>query len=157
MTPLRRKLREWLERFLKRFYEGPRPPARYRDLVLMFRRLNPDATADQWEAFAHGIAESAYQDGYTRGYEWTERDLDAKPKHDPDVLAELHRHDWDLNLSPEERVLVERGDPNDPLNHLTLEQREMYLRQIAGPSWVDSADIEPPEPEPEDDAEDEPA
>jgi len=153
MSPLRRKARDMLERFMKRFYEGPAAPERYADTVKLFRMLNPTATADAWEDFATKLAEGAYQDGYVRGYEWTERDLDSKPKHDPDVLAEMYRFNYGPSDDPAAKILLERGDPNDPMNGIPPELRLQFLQQIGGSTFVHAPSDDEDD---EDDAGDEP-
>ena len=92
MTPLRRAARNAIEKLLKRFYEGPNPPLRIAEEVELFDRLHPQATLEDWKRFTVAVSENAYRDGFIRGFEWAERDLDAKPKTDPDVIAEELRH-----------------------------------------------------------------
>jgi len=101
VTRAGRWLLHLLERFISRYHEGPRAPRRLRDEVLMFRRYRPDATADEWEAFAVALAEGSYEQGFARGYEWLERDWPG-PATEPELLAEQAQHDWSVtDLMPD--------------------------------------------------------
>ncbi len=130
MTPVGKAIRRIADRIAKRLYEGPEPPRRLADEVRAFRRLYPDASGDEWEEFATTIAENSYRDGYVRGFEWTERDLDSKPKDDPDVLAEQMRHDWAPSDNPDVRLALQQGDPRDPLASASPEARAALFDEI---------------------------
>ena len=130
MVPVARFLRNTLEKLLKRFYEGPHPPRRIAEEVRLFRAMFPLATADEWEAFAQGLAENAYRSGFTRGEERAERDPQELV---PDALAlEAQTHDWSLaDGHPLMRDVIERGrDPLDPMRAMTAQQRLAYFDQV---------------------------
>lgn len=127
----RRAWRKMQDRWQGRFYEGAEPPPRLRDSVRMFRLLYPDATPDQWVEFAVRSSENAYRDGFTRGFQWYERDWDAQQDTDaPDRIAEEMAHSW--GLGPRYEELMSRGyDPTNPLSRATPEQRRAFLEQMA--------------------------
>lgn len=79
MTPFARFLRGLVERLLGTFHEGPEPPARLREMVLLFAEMNPDATRRDWLDFASQHAAECYRTGWLRGYEATVRGGEAKP------------------------------------------------------------------------------
>jgi hypothetical protein len=89
-----------------------------------------EPTVDQWEMFASELARSAYREGWTRGYEWAERDLDAKPKHDPEVLAEQLAHAWKLSDAPRVEELMRADDPTNPLAGIAEEHHPMLLDEM---------------------------
>jgi hypothetical protein len=95
VTKLDRWIRNAAERLLERFYEGPRPPMRLAEEVAAFGAANPSATREEWARFATRLAHGAYRDGFTRGFEWAERDLDRLDMGDPERVAELLRHDFE--------------------------------------------------------------
>jgi hypothetical protein len=94
MTPLKKIVVRTLERLLSRLQEGPNLPARYVELVEDFQWYG-GAQLD-WRAFCIGLAQTAWREGYARGYETAER--------------------WDsTNISPEEVADFERpGWRNSP-------------------------------------------
>lgn len=131
MTRVGKAIRNMLERWLTRFHEGPEPPVRIVEEVTLFRITNPTATIDEWSEFAARLAGNAYRQGYARGYEWTERDLDARPLDDPEVLAEAMRHDWSLaEHDARMHELLRNGDPNDPLRGIPSEARAEFLDEL---------------------------
>jgi hypothetical protein len=86
VTRLARFVRNILEMLLARFYEGPEPPKRLAEMVLVFANMHPRATRAEWTAFAQAHANETYRTGYVRGLEFAERDLDRRPKDDPERL-----------------------------------------------------------------------
>lgn len=97
MTPLARAARNLVERVKGRFYEGPTPPTRLRDMAAAFANAHPRATRAEWLEFAARHAEEAYRSGHTRGVEWAERDLERRdPATDPErrMYDEGHGFDW---------------------------------------------------------------
>lgn len=94
MTRLGRILRNAAEKLLKRYYEGPEPPMRLAQQVAEWAWMHPKATRAEWAAFAVRFAHGAYRDGFVRGFEWAERDLDRLQLGDPERLAELEAHDF---------------------------------------------------------------
>lgn len=112
MTRGARMFRSLVDRLLRRFYEGPKPPRRYFEEVRIFRHYKPLATAAEWERFVMGLTSRAYQEGWIRGYEWAERSWEG-PGVDPDRLAEAAAHDWSL-ADQDARwaaLLAQAGDP----------------------------------------------
>lgn len=79
MTPFVRLLGRTLERLLGTWQEGPEPPGRLDEVVLLFANARPDATRREWAHFAAGHAAEAYRQGYVRGFERGERDPAAQP------------------------------------------------------------------------------
>lgn len=94
MTRLGRILRNAAERLLRRYYEGPHPPQRLAEQVAEWAWMHPKATRAEWASFAIRFAHGAYRDGFVRGFEWAERDLDQLKLGDPERLAELDAHDF---------------------------------------------------------------
>jgi hypothetical protein len=93
-------IRNFLEKLLGRFYEGPKMPLRLSDLVVAFANMYPRATRAEWVRFAQSHASVCYQAGYVRGIESSERDY-QEPETPPEVLADAidpmwrHRvYDW---------------------------------------------------------------
>lgn len=108
MTPIVKTLRNIYERVRGRFYDGPDPPRRLADMVVVFANMHPDATRAQWANFASLHAAECYRSGYVRGYEWCERDLDSRdPDVDPERLMEQMGHGWEWMDEP-----VELDDPD---------------------------------------------
>jgi hypothetical protein len=93
------RLQQWIaklaERVVGRYYEGPEPPVRLAEQVVMFAVANPHATREAWSLFATALAGGAYRSGYVRGFEWAERDLDKLDVGDPAVLASNEAHDYE--------------------------------------------------------------
>lgn len=81
-TPLVRWLQRTTEKLLGTWREGPEPPKRLDDLVIVFARMHPHATRRQWVEVAQALAREAYRTGFVRGYEHAERDPE-----EPDVEA----------------------------------------------------------------------
>src|SRR4051812_13529060 len=106
------------------FYEGPKPPARLGQLVREFARLNQYATRAEWIAFAIEHGEECYQSGYTRGFEYKNRDKDAAQ---PD-------YDWEWTEDPSAvpllaDIVVDEAVPNEPpLEQLGDEELALYKR-----------------------------
>jgi hypothetical protein len=94
LTPLKRWLRNMLERWLGCYYEGPPPPARLSAQVLLFAQENPHATRAEWSAFCMAHAEECYRTGWVRGYEWYGRDgYQHEPAVDPELLLTVQYGD----------------------------------------------------------------
>jgi hypothetical protein len=114
VTRVGRMLRNVLERLAKRYYEGPEPPLRYAGQVVAFAKSHPQATREQWAQFATNLARGAYRAGWTRGFEWTERDLDQLRPDDPERLVDQYAHDWTWHapdaLTSDELTQVVAGD-----------------------------------------------
>ena len=118
---IRSRARAWLEKKLERFYEGPRPPNRYGVEARAFAKLHPNADPDAWAEVVEAIAADAYRDGYVRGFEWRERDLEAA--NERMKLEEAERNAWERGPEQLEGI-------DDPLDGLSPEQREILLHQL---------------------------
>lgn len=101
MTSVARWVRDWIEKRLTRFYEGPQPPERLDTMVDYFASTNPRATRDEWAEFAKAHARETYRSGYVRGIEYVERDpdeqrvlKDALDDRVPGQLADALDSDW---------------------------------------------------------------
>ena len=146
MTPFKKALRRLVEKMVGRFYEGPEPPPRIAEEVIAFRRLYPDASVNEWSAFTQRIAENSYRDGFVRGFEWAERDLDSKPKDDPDVLFEQMQHAWAPSDDPDVRLAMMLGDPHDPLANADPEAKAALFDELGarqGEHWRVHVETEP--------------
>lgn len=125
MRPLRTQARELLERMLGRFFEGPDAPERLEEHVELFRKLNPAASSREWASFATRLASTAYQDGYTRGFEWRERDIDRAAQFNPAQLEQHAREERTKQLAYEQRVI-----PDEPYGWLPPEQRGIAVAMV---------------------------
>ena len=126
MTPLVRWFRNIRERIFGSFYDGPEPPDRLAQMVIAFALTNPQATRFDWTRFAIEHARECYRAGYTRGYEYIERDPDERAiltQLDPDALADALDPDW--RWSPE---LDLNGIPKEPVNEFVFSEREEMER-----------------------------
>lgn len=94
MTRFGRMVRNVAEKLLGRFYEGPAAPSRLAEQVAAFAVMNPKATREEWSVFTTRLAIGSYRDGFTRGFEWAERDLDQLKLGDPELLAEAETRDF---------------------------------------------------------------
>lgn len=101
------------EQYVDRFYEGLQAPPRIAATILEFKRSHPNATPDQWEAFATAFAGRSWREGFVRGFENAERDpklRDQWKRLPPDAIADREHPDWrespafDPERSPEEAV-----------------------------------------------------
>lgn len=89
MTLLGKFIRNAMERYLKRFYEGPLPPVgRYADMISDFESIEDPRcpTIVAWREFAMRMAAMAYREGYVRGFECSERE--DQPWKQPGVTLE---------------------------------------------------------------------
>lgn len=117
MTPFLRFWRNLGEKLFGRYYEGPEPPRRLRQIVFLFANSHLAATREDWVKMAAEFAGEAYRTGYIRGLERAERDLHAMPwmQDDPDVLFDaLHPgkrgHDDSVLKEP---LAIPGDDPPD--------------------------------------------
>lgn len=94
MVPAKRLVRNFAEKAIGIFYEGPKPPLRVKVAVELFAQNCPDATHEAWRDFAITQAEECYRSGYVRGLESAERDKDVQPEHDPEIIARELDQDW---------------------------------------------------------------
>jgi hypothetical protein len=91
-----RLVKRMAERLLGTWREGPEPPARLRDLVLLFATDHPYATRRDWVDFTIRTVDECYRSGYIRGIERAERDPDARPWADfsPEEVADRLDPEW---------------------------------------------------------------
>lgn len=98
------RVRRWARRFAEKlagnFYEGPEPPERVAEMARAFASMNPRATKGEWLAMSQELAREAYRSGWTRGFEFAERDPE-EPNPAPEELADVmspgwrdRAHDW---------------------------------------------------------------
>lgn len=132
MTRLGRLFRNIVEKLLTRFYEGPQAPQRLSEQVVAFAVMHPTATREEWAQFATRLATGAYRDGFTRGFEWAERDLDRLDVGDPERVAELQAHDftWHSPGHLTSRELAERVDGEFYETLPDDEQKARYLDAV---------------------------
>jgi hypothetical protein len=94
MTPFARLLKRFAEKFADRYYEGPDAPERLREMVVAFANDHPKASVGEWTEFASTLCAEAYESGYVRGFEYTERTFDWRPDIPPEMLADMYDPDW---------------------------------------------------------------
>jgi len=145
-------VRGMFERLLGHITDGPDPPPRLRETVIMFRVVHPCATPDEWEGFAVSQAEDAYRSGFIRGLEWSAHELDRMDPDDVERLADLARNDWSLydTIPTARSMLDKRRDPNDPLAHLPPEERVELLKNLAAHVGGFEVVLDPLEPDGDD-------
>jgi hypothetical protein len=94
-TRAQKWLRGKLEKWAGTFYDGPKPPERLREHIIMFANANPKATRVEWADFAIKFSESVFQSAYVRGIEHSERDPDIDDgRLPPDMIADQMDPDW---------------------------------------------------------------
>jgi hypothetical protein len=132
MTPFMKLLKNAQEKLLGTFAEGPDPPQRLRALAELFARANPKATVAEWLDFTAKHANSAYQQGYVRGFERGER---LGPDwEDPDEAAKLIEHLNEVALGnlpafdPSAVVPVE-GFPQESAAKTAIELNRISMEQ----------------------------
>jgi hypothetical protein len=131
MTRLGRWIRNFIEWFLRRYYEGPDAPPRLAQNVTAFAALHPHATVAEWMEFSSRFANECYRTGYVRGLEWAERDLDRRdPVDDPEVLLDKRDNDWSwVNMAPNDEEM-RRIVSSNPYDHLSPEERLLALDSV---------------------------
>lgn len=132
-TWLKRKFRKFIEKRAGTYYEGPTPPRRLAERVKMFQLYYPIATPEQWAEFALTFGANCYREGFTRGYDWSERGWEG-PEMEPEQVAELQAHDWSLaEENPDWQRMMNMGyDPRDPLAGHSMEQRRAIMETLNG-------------------------
>jgi hypothetical protein len=95
-------------------------------------RINPDAPRDVVEGYCSFLLESAYREGFTRGFEWNERGWGG-PTIEPEVLAEIEAQDWSLaDSNPRvRRILTDGYDPADPLANISAPDKRAFFDHLA--------------------------
>jgi hypothetical protein len=97
LTPFARWWRKIRDALQARYYEGPQPPRRLNEIVLVFANEHPTATRLEWITFAIEHARESYRTGWIRGMEYTERspeEQEAIRNADPDAVADGLDPDW---------------------------------------------------------------
>lgn len=94
MTPFVKWIRNTAEKLFGKYEEGPDAPERLREMVIHFANHHPRASREDWVNFAAGLASEAYQSGYVRGYEYTERTNDWRSDIPPEELADWIDPNW---------------------------------------------------------------
>jgi hypothetical protein len=140
MTPLFRWFRNAYEKLFGKFFEGPQPPARLGEIVIVFANKYPAATRDDWVRFATEHANECYRSGWVRGYERGERDPDERDiiaQARPEVLADALEHDWrwspevvlnEPERVPKESAQTEAEEVEELMRELRDEQRKRQGR-----------------------------
>lgn len=132
MTKFSRWVRNRLEHFLERYYEGPDPPARIGEAVIIFANLNPLATRAQWTQFAAEQARESYKAGWLRGIEYVERDPDWHPTLPPEIVADMmdpHWRDPERGISLEGNLSYVVPDEFEDENKVLQQQMERMTRE----------------------------
>ena len=121
-----------LEHLCQRYYEGPTPPMRFAEEVVVFAKIYPNATVEQWAEFTVRQVQASYRAGYARGYDWQARDLDRLPSESPERTDDEARNNppWTApeSLTSDELAQAVEGDflgklPDD-------ESRAKYLDSL---------------------------
>ena len=133
MTPFRKLLNRFIEKATGEFYEGPEPPKRVEDMVVMFANDHPKATRKEWVDFATELVGEAYRIGWTRGYEATERTFDWRSDIPPEELADMIDPTWIDDGRGISLDVVNQPVPEDP------ETEEEILRQQTNEVFIASA------------------
>jgi hypothetical protein len=134
MTPFLKLLRKSTEKLFGTFYDGPTPPKRLEQEVVQFMAMYPKATRTDWGNFAAVLAANSYESGYSRGYEWAERDLDSMPTESPEVEEHHRRHAlvWDghqlLKDFDELDMVVPEDDGEDKIEDSIDEYNRAFER-----------------------------
>jgi len=112
VTPAVKWLTRLRDKWLGNFYEGPEPPQRLREIVVVFANLHSRATRAEWLEFAAAHAEEAYRCGYVRGFENAERDpdpIDVPPERLADQMDPSWR--WQPNVLLTDPLGIVQGEP----------------------------------------------
>lgn len=109
MTPFLRLLKRAVEKLLGQWDEGPEPPERFREAVMMFANDNPHATRREWMEFATYFAGETYRTGFVRGWEMDVRTAEQPWKGEPpEAMANALDPGWpwapEVLLNPDEPV-----------------------------------------------------
>jgi hypothetical protein len=127
-TPVVRWFRNIREKLLGKFYDGPEPPARIVEMVVVWANMNPTATRAEWVRFVSEHAKECYRAGWVRGYEYTERDPDERAiisQLDPELIATAMDPNW--RWSPEVQL---EEDPQTVVPEMQLNEREEMERLL---------------------------
>lgn len=125
--------RKWLEKRHNRYYEGFNVPVRYHAEVEAFAAQGPH-TRFEWASFATVLAHRTYAEGWVRGLEYVERDIDSwYPEIDPAVLADSGDPEWrniPIDLEAPDRVV---GDTIDEVQMLRDGMDKLLRQHIESP------------------------
>lgn len=129
MTPIVKWFRNFRERVFGKYDDGPDPPERLAQMVIAFAQTTPQATRLDWTRFAIEHARESYRAGYTRGYEYTERDPDERAilsQLDPETLATALDPNWLWQSPP----LTLDGILEEPVRELIFTENEEMQRLL---------------------------
>jgi hypothetical protein len=107
VTPFLRLCKRLWERVIGTWDEGPEPPVRLREAVLMFANMHPRATRRDWVNFASHFAGESYRTGFIRGWEMDVRTAEHPWKGEPpELMANMLDPGWswapEVLLHPEQ-------------------------------------------------------
>jgi hypothetical protein len=94
MSRFGRWLHRLLERWMGRYYEGPNPPDRLGEMVIVFANEYPTITRQEWADYASAHARNCYRAGFMRGMEYIERDPDWYGTVHPEFAADQLDPNW---------------------------------------------------------------
>lgn len=103
-----RGLHRLWERVRGRYREGIDAPERLARIVNDFARWYPDATREEWIAFAIAQTAESYRSGYIRGYEHVER-IGVKYDPSPETVADDIMPGWRDGSAVDPRTGVPKG------------------------------------------------
>jgi len=117
---------------------SPEPPKRIEEEVALFRVYYPDATVEDWEAFAVRLACNAHRSGFARGFHWATKGwkLDDRNQKRIDEQAVAAESLGDAHPFAA-RLLRARGDEQDPLFGVSSPDRAAFFALLeANPFYV---------------------
>ncbi len=125
LTRIRRLLRRAVDVAARRTYEGPAVPQRLADELFVWSALHPDEPRERVIAYAVWLVESAYRDGFSRGYVWGARDWKTSGG-EPD--AAFHASERSADVA---RLISDGRDRHDALSALSPEERAIVVREVS--------------------------
>lgn len=122
LSRIRQLLRRGIDAAARRTYEGPLPPQRLGDELLVWLAHNPDASREAIAGVAIVLIESGYRDGFLRGMAWQSNGwvLGLPP---PDARAHAYERPPEV-----ERLIADGFDRRDPLASMTPADRALTIR-----------------------------
>jgi hypothetical protein len=123
---LRRYVRDMLVRWANRVDEGPAPPLRLSEEVVIYWAINPSASRHVLRDFACASVRNAYQEGFARGYSWKLQgvELASVGSMIEEQLASEQVPLW--TRSPRFDFLMENGyDAANPFGAIPEQHREL--------------------------------
>lgn len=119
MSAVRRFLSR-LRRLFQKSAQAPQAvlPPRFDEAVQLFRLKYPEATAEQWSAFAQRLASQAYAQGLHRGL-------------DQAAGRPTEWHDWKAgDVLPWLAAALVRRDPRDPFRDVPLDEQHAFVNDL---------------------------